>query len=188
MMAPQTSVIKPASPSVREPGRWWRMNWLALARWAWLVVALLLAGNFAASIPAYYTTLRTVCTFAAPQCGWQPTPANMAALARLHIPVEAYAAYFISLDVAASLLFWIVGLLIFWRKSQEWMGLLFSLVLILNGSSGIADTLQGTFLPPNAPLLLGFLKRFSVLFRVNPREGSCNILVTPVCYAGPRVW
>jgi len=29
----------------------------------------------------------------------------MVALARLHIPVEAYAAYFVSLDAAASLLF-----------------------------------------------------------------------------------
>jgi hypothetical protein len=159
MMAPQTSVIKPASPSVREAGRRWRINWLAFARWAWMVVALLLVGNFVASIPAYYTTLRIVCTLPAAQCGWQPTPANMVALARLHIPVEAYAAYFISLDVVASLLFWIVGILIFWRKSNEWIGLLFSLVLILNGSSGIADTLQGTFLPRNAPapFLLGFL-------------------------------
>jgi len=135
------------------------MNWLGIARWAWIVVALLLAGNFVASIPAYYTILRAVCTLPAAQCGWQPTPANMVALARLHLPVAAYAAFFVSLDVAASLLFWIVGLLIFWRKSQEWMGLLFSLVLIINGSSGIADTLQGTFLPPNAhaPLLLAFL-------------------------------
>jgi hypothetical protein len=159
MMAPQTPVIQPASSSVRKPGRRWHMDLLALARWAWMVVALLLAGNFVASIPAYYTILRTVCTLPAAQCGWRTTPANMVALARLHIPVETYVVYFITLDVTASLLFWIVGLLIYWRKSHEWMGLLFSLVLIINGSSGIADTLQGTFLPPNAhaPLLLAFL-------------------------------
>ncbi len=90
MIVPRRSVIKPASSSVREAGRRWGMNWLALARWAWLVVALLLAGNFVASIPAYYTTLRTVCTFAAAQCGWQPTPANIVALARLHIPVSLW--------------------------------------------------------------------------------------------------
>jgi hypothetical protein len=124
-----------------------------------MVAALLLLANFVASIPAYYTIMRTVCTLPAAQCGWQPTPANVVALARLHLSVEAYAAYFVSLDVAASLLFWIVGLLIFWRKSQEWMGVLFSLVLIITGSSGIADTLQGTFLPPSthAPFLLVFL-------------------------------
>jgi hypothetical protein len=160
MMAPQASLVETASSSVREPGRRSRINWLALARWAWIVVALLLLANFVASIPAYYTVLRTVCTPLAAQCvSWQPTPANVVALARLHLSVEAYAASFISLDVAASLLFWIVGLLIFWRKSQEWLGLLFSLVLILTGSSGIADTLQGAFLPhsAHAPFLLVFL-------------------------------
>jgi hypothetical protein len=159
MKVPQRSGIAPASSAAREPGRRWRMDWFVGARWAWIVAVLLLAGNFVASIPAYYTILRTMCTLPAAQCGWQPTPANVMALARLHLPVEAYAAYFVSLDVAASLLFWIVGILIFWRKSQEWMGLLFSLVLILNGASGIADTLQGTFLPLNAhaPFLLGFL-------------------------------
>ena len=35
---------------------------LTFARWAWIVVALLLVGNFVASIPVYYRTLRTVCT------------------------------------------------------------------------------------------------------------------------------
>jgi hypothetical protein len=48
-----------------------------------------------------------------------------------------------------------VGILIFWRKSNEWMGLFFSLVLIIFGSSGISDTLQGTFLTPDSPLILG---------------------------------
>src|SRR5450759_588095 len=100
---------------------------LKFARWAWMVVALLLVGNFVASIPVYYRTLRTVCNMSVSPCGsWQLTPDNMLALTRLHIPVEVYAAYFLSLDVAASLLFWIMGMLIFWRKSKEWMGLFFS--------------------------------------------------------------
>src|SRR5712691_12153708 len=123
-------------------------RWLAAARIGWIMAALLLAGNFVASIPAYYMNLRTVCTGPVTQCSsmWQPTPGNILALQRLHLPVAAYAAYFVSLDVAASLLFWIVGILIFWRKSHEWMGLSISLVLILNGSSGISDTLQEVFL------------------------------------------
>jgi hypothetical protein len=130
-----------------------------------MVVALLLAGNFVASIPAYYTTLHTVCSLPPAQCtSWQPLPANMVALARLHIPVEAYAAYFVSLDAAASLLFWVVGLLIFWRKSREWMGLFFSLVLIMYGSSGISTTLSGAFLTSDSPLILGLpLTLFSFL-------------------------
>jgi signal transduction histidine kinase len=157
--ASQRPGIGPPSSSVREAFRSWHINWLALVRWAWVVVAILLLANFVASIPAYYTLLHTVCSLPAAQCGWRPTPANVVALAHLHLSVAGYAAYFISLDVVASLLFWIVGLLIFWRKSQQWMGVLFSLVLIITGSSGISDTLQGTFLPANAhaPYLLVFL-------------------------------
>ena len=131
-------------------------RWLAVARIGWILVALVLAGNFVASIPAYYRNLRTVCTGPVSQCSsmWQPTPGNVLALQRLHLPVAAYAAYFVSLDVAASLLFWIVGMLIFWRKSHEWMGVSVSLVLILFGSFGISDTLQATFRTPQTPLFL----------------------------------
>ncbi len=120
------------------------------------MVALLLAANFVASIPAYYMNLRTVCTVPVSQCrsSWQPTPGNIMALQRLHLPVAAYAAYFVSLDVAASLLFWIVGILIFWRKSHEWMGVSVSLVLIVFGSFGISDTLHGTFRTPQTPLFI----------------------------------
>lgn len=154
MIAPQGSVS--SHESVRQ------MNWLAFARWVWIVVVLLLAGNFVASIPGYYTILHTVCKLPASSCSfWQPNPANMVALARLHIPVEAYAAYSISLDVAASLLFWSIGLLVFWRNSREWMGLFFSLVLVLYGSQGISATLSGIFdissLPPVISVTIAIL-------------------------------
>jgi hypothetical protein len=52
------------------------------------------------------------------------------------------------------LLFWIVGMLIFWRKSEEWMGVSVSLVLIIFGSFGISDTLQATFRTPQTPLFI----------------------------------
>jgi len=102
-------------------------SWLIGARWAWTVAALLLAGNFVFSIPPYYAALRTVCTVSiavVDQCAtWQLVPDNMSALARLHISLDAYAAYTVLINVVASLLFWAVGILIFWRKSREWLGL-----------------------------------------------------------------
>ncbi len=155
-----TTMILPASrkplagPS-RKPDGYVPRRWLALARGGWIVLALLLLANFVASIPAYYRILQTVCTLYTAQCTfWQPTPGNIIALQRLHLPIAAYAAYFVSLDVAASLLFWIVGILIFWRKSNEWMGLFVSLVLIFFGSFGISDTLQATFRTPQTPLFI----------------------------------
>lgn len=157
MEASQTSVT--SSSSTREPGK----LWLVLARWAWIGAALLLVGNFVFSIPPYYAALRTVCTVSDPvsvtnQCAtWQLTPDNLVALARLHISLDAYAAYTTSIDVIASLLFWVVGLFIFWRKSREWLGLSVSLVLILLGSSGVTDSLQGDFMTAHAPSILVIL-------------------------------
>ncbi len=133
-------------------------SWLIVARWAWMVAELLLAGNFVFSIPAYYAALRTVCTVSiavVDQCAtWQLVPDNMSTLARLHISLDAYAAYTLLINVVASLLFWAVGILIFLRKSREWLGLSVSLVLILVGSSGVADSLQGTFMTRDSPLIL----------------------------------
>jgi hypothetical protein len=114
-----------------------------------------------ASIPAYYAALQTVCRVSpavGEQCAaWQLAPEQLPALAGLHLSLEAYAAYTVSMNVVVSLLFWAVGILIFWRKSGEWLVLSVSLVLLLLGSSGVADSLQGAFLTADSPLLLGVL-------------------------------
>lgn len=155
METSQTSVAAPAA--AREPGG----IWLILARWAWVGVALLLVGNFVFSIPPYYAALRTVCTVSGSvtaQCAtWQLTPDNLLALTRLHISLDAYAAYTTSINVITSLLFWVVGLFTFWRKAREWLGLSVSLVLILLGSSGVTDSLQGVFMTANSPFILAAL-------------------------------
>ena len=147
----------PARTSTARPPQ----RWLGLARGTWVVCALLLLANFVASIPAYYAALRTACPVSpavGDQCAaWQLAPDQLPGLAGLHLSLDAYAAYTVSINVGVSLLFWTVGLLIFWRKSREWLGLSVSLVLILLGSSGVADSLQGTFLTADSPLLLGAL-------------------------------
>src|SRR5437764_4923217 len=106
-------------------------RWLTLARGAWIVCALLLLANFVASIPAYYQIMRIVCTLPnqmpctlpglVTSTSGQLTPDNVQALAQLHLSVAAYAAYFVILTVVVSLPFWGIGLLIFWRKSDEGM-------------------------------------------------------------------
>src|SRR5437764_5685414 len=124
-------------------------RWLTLARGAWIVCALLLLANFVASIPAYYQLMLNVCTLpnhvpctnpsqATPS--WQLTPENVQALAQLHLSVAAYAAFFVTLNVVVSLLCWGIGLLIFWRKSDEGMGLFVSLLLMFFGAIGFNDT------------------------------------------------
>ncbi|HLW01549.1 MAG TPA: hypothetical protein VKT82_23030 [Ktedonobacterales bacterium] len=136
-----------------------RGRWLAIARGIWVTLALALLANFIASVPAYYQALRTICppSDQATCLTWQPTPANVAALGHLGISVDAYAAYFISVDVAVSLVFWFVGLLIFWRKSDEWLGLFVSFVLLFFGSAGISDTLSADWTPNTNPSSLFLL-------------------------------
>src|SRR5258708_26747916 len=143
MILKQLPILKHFTDSLRKRGGHAHRRGLLLARAGWIVLALLLLANFVASLPAYYKILRTVCISSVQvQCTfWQLTPGNVEALHRLHLSVETYAAYFVTLDAAVSLLFWVVGILIFWRKSSEWTGLFVSLVLILFGSTGISDTL-----------------------------------------------
>jgi hypothetical protein len=149
MSSPSSTPVQRVSSrttSVRIPGQW-----LPFARSVWVVCALLLLANFVASIPAYYRLLNTVCTLLDPSnCATgQLTPETAQVLANLHISLSSYAAYFGTLEVILSLLPWGLGLLIFWRKSDEWMGLLVSLLLIIFGSAGTINALLGIWAGTN---------------------------------------
>ncbi len=132
---------------------------LSLARGVWMVLAVLLLANFVASIPPYYQILRTVCTLPDPSnCPTgQLTPDTAAALAHLHLSLSGYAASFVTLDVVLSLLPWGIGLLIYWRKSAERMGLFVSLLLVLFAGTGIANSLLGVWAGTLSPPLLSTL-------------------------------
>ncbi len=164
MPSPGTKALPGASHRSAEhvPRRW-----MALARGAWIVGMLLLLVNFVASIPPYYKLMLLVCT-RAPQvpctmpgqtanASGQLTPDNVVALTHLHLSVATYAAYFVTFTVMASLPYWGVGLLIFWHKSHEKMGLFVSLLLVLYGSTAPTDALLGTYVPAQSPLLLQLL-------------------------------
>ncbi len=151
------SLLQPLS-SRTSSGRISR-RWLTLARGACVVYALLLLANFVASIPAYYRLMRTVCTLPDPSnCPTgQLTSDAVQALAHLHLSLSSYAAYFVTLNVVFSLLPWGLGLLIFWRKSGERMGLFVSLLLVLFAGTGTANTLLGVWAGTQPPALLSTL-------------------------------
>ncbi len=160
-------------------------RWLALARGTWVVCALLLLANFVASIPAYYRIMLTVCTLPnhvpctmpgnPGQSSGQLTPDNVAALAHLHLSLATYAAFVVTVTVVVSLLYWGFGLLIFWRKSDEWMGLFVSLLLVLFGATGVNDYLLGAYAPTPSPLFLQILLN---LIGAAQWLGICAFLLT----------
>ncbi len=135
-----------------------RGRWLLVVRSVWLVLAAGLLFNFIASIPAYHAHLLTFCSHVVQCDTFQPTPGTAQALRQVGLSLDAYAAVYLSIDVAVSLVYLVVGALVFWRKSNEWWGLFFSFVLFLFGATGINSTLFLTFIlipaqPPVALLL-----------------------------------
>ena len=157
MRSPQDTPLQPLS-SRASYGRI-SQPWLTVARGIWIVCALLLLANFVASIPAYYQLLLTVCTQQNPSnCPTgQLNPETVQILANLHLSLSSYAASFVILDVVLSLLPWGLGLLIFRRKSDERMGLFVSLLLVLFGGTGVANTLLGVWAGTQPPPLLSSL-------------------------------
>jgi hypothetical protein len=139
---PPTKVL-PTSSSKHQ------RRWQMVAQGVWIVLALVLLVTFVFNISTFYQSLlSTVCTL--PTIGNCPTgqltPGNVQALAHLH-STTAYASFLVALTGAVSLLFWVVGLLIFWRKSQEWMGLFVSLVCVIIGTSGGGEFFVTTQMP-----------------------------------------
>ncbi len=149
---PLGETLPATSPT--PPGRR-RWSWQRVAPGAWIVLALALLVIFVVNLPAFFQYSRTVCTL--PDAGNCPTeqltPAYVQVLGQLHLSVSAAEGLLAALCVAVSVLFWLLGLLIFWRKSQEWIGLLVSLLLVLFGSSGFL----GFNLPAQTPPLFQLL-------------------------------
>jgi hypothetical protein len=102
---------------------------LILARVVWVAVVTLLVALFLARLPAYSTALQTVCTGAT--CGSaQPTPGSAQAIQKLGLSVGAYATFTLALTIALAFLCFVVGAVIFWRKSDDWMALLVALAVV----------------------------------------------------------
>jgi hypothetical protein len=115
-----------------------RRNWLRVAQVVWIVLALVMAAIFVANLPSYYQSSQILCTQLETGCPTgQLTPVYAHLLAQFHLSVAVVAVLFASLTILVSLAYWVVGLLLFWRKSQDWMGLYASLLLIMLGAINI---------------------------------------------------
>ena len=125
---------------------------LVLARGMWIAGVVLALGLFVASIPGFFASLQVVCVPALCNLGVQLTAQDVRVLQSLGISLAAYA----TLQVVFNLLFLsicvVIGLLIFWRKSTDPMGLLASFVLIVTGTTLKQNVLST--LPPSWNVLV----------------------------------
>jgi hypothetical protein len=101
-----------------------RGRWLLLARAAWVIIATLALGLFLASIPGYVSNVLTL-----GQADW------------MGAPVEAPAGLVFVLDLlgvlassAAALVCLTLAVVLFWRRSDDWMVMFISSYLLLYGT------------------------------------------------------
>jgi hypothetical protein len=128
------------------PGKLLHGRRLILARVAWGVVVILLIAFFLVMLPAYYTLLQTICTGAT--CAiYQPTAGSAQALQKLGLSISAYATFTLVLTLASAFLCFVVGAVIFWRRSDDWMALLVALGVVALGTVYVTNVLQASYSP-----------------------------------------
>jgi hypothetical protein len=107
-------------------------RWLFVARTLWASVALLTVGLFVYSIPSEFARLQSPCSGVV-SCNWliRLTAGDVRELGKLGLSVDFFAAYFVSLEALITVVAPIaVGAIIFWRRSDDRMAYLVSLVLL----------------------------------------------------------
>jgi hypothetical protein len=119
-------------------------RWLLLARAAWAVLAIAALAIVIFSIPSSFEHYRSVCTAASEVCSEQavaqPTPEGVRALRDVGLQVDTYALLRVVVDKVFQVVWFAVGALIFWRRSDDWMALLTSTFLVAFGTVAVDST------------------------------------------------
>lgn len=102
---------------------------MLIARIVWVVLALLAIGLLFASLPSYFAYLHV--TNITSIYGPQLAPGDVRELHRLGLSLDFYAWLNISVFLIVLLVWVSIGIVLFWRKSDDRMALLASLSLVL---------------------------------------------------------
>ena len=108
-----------------------KQPFVTIARMVWLVVAGFSILVFVLGISLNYADLGKACTVQ--PCDQDPTPASIAQFHASGLTLSFYSGYIGTIELISALLYLVIGLLIFARKSNTWIGLLTSLLLITYG-------------------------------------------------------
>src|SRR5262245_53255377 len=105
-------------------------GWVLVARLLWALAAVVVLVLFAASIGPHYDQLLNFSSNAIANPQAVPT-----GLAELGLSIEFFATYILAVKVAFTAIFAIIAAVIFWRRADDWMALLLSLVLLAFGAA-----------------------------------------------------
>ena len=139
----------PGETNTRLSGRW-----LILARAIWIILVAFAFVLLVVSIPqfpAFFAHLQQPCIGkVCEQNNGQLSPSAMQALAKFGISPVMYALFaFATVSLIPAVVWMLVGVILIWRKSDDWMVLLVSLLLIFWGiyfATGL-----GSFVPSTQP-------------------------------------
>lgn len=120
-------------------------RWLVLTRSCWVVLVILSLGIFIGSFPVYLRSLQTVCTTTMCVFG-QPTPETVLTLHVWGFSLESYATLNVVLILVSTVVWLMVGGILFWRKSNERIALLGSLGLMLQGTKSTENMIAASHL------------------------------------------
>jgi hypothetical protein len=137
---PHTGSELPTSADASQSGRL-RGRVLLLARVAWLLVAGLAVSLFIAGVPAEFALLYIPCHAVMCPTG-QLSPSGLHALEGLGLSLDSFAAHTVAMDILFAAVCTVVAFLIFWRRSDDRMGLLVSLALLTFGTATFVFTME----------------------------------------------
>lgn len=125
--SPTLTVTRPSARNEAEMRL--QGTWLVTARIAWAMISVLTVSLFVTSLSSYFTYLHIPATssYAAPQL----TPGDIHALQQVGLSLDFYAWLNTSVSVIILLVYVLVGVVLFWRKSDDRLALLASLSLVL---------------------------------------------------------
>ncbi len=123
-----------------------RQPWLNLARAAWLFLSALAAVALIAGTVLAVQAPLPACTAPGAACGpWAFSREDVVMAQQAGMPAQVMALIYYATSILLKSVFFGVGLLIFWRRSDDWIALLLSLMLTLFALEGI-DNL-GAWMP-----------------------------------------
>jgi hypothetical protein len=145
--------MRPSSPSSKErmiaPARQENANTrlhglsLWLCRASWIALALGILGFFFAGLPVYISNFQRVCPGHNCAAG-QLAPESVRVPPILSSGAGSYPTYMVVFQLVSALVWFVVGVVIFWKKSNDWMALLVALMLMLLGTADATHILAET--------------------------------------------
>jgi hypothetical protein len=122
-----------------------------VARGAWVVLVAVNLLSFITGIPALFATIETVCPQA---CTFAPQ--QQAALANIGLSMDVYATLVVVLACLVLLISLAMGLLVFWRRSDDWMALIVAFFLVAVPIGNISALTESSG-PPTDAMVIGLL-------------------------------